>query len=316
MWKSSSRLQRLLLCAAAVILLAGAVFLVMTQLPSMAASALLHPPRISRGMPPPVGCTERTFEGEGVRLSGWHCQGSAVPRGSIVVLHGVADTRASVAGLVGRLLRNRLDVVAYDSRAHGKSGGEHCTYGYFEKRDLHRVIDTLRPGPVVLMGTSLGGAVALQAASGQDRVTGVVAAEAFADLETIARDRSPRVIPDWMVRRALQKAGERAGFKAADVSPVRAARSITVPVLLVHGTADTATTPDHSRRVLAALSGPKRLILAEGARHNESLRDADVWRDIDRWLDDVVERRVSTDPESISSAPAARSARSHPPTPP
>jgi alpha-beta hydrolase superfamily lysophospholipase len=289
MWKSSSRLQRYIAAAVALVIVA-AVSAAAMQLPSIAAGALLHPPRTPRDVRPPPGCVGRTFEGAGVPLKGWHCQAGSEGRGTIVILHGVADTRASLTGMIGRLVRRRLDVVAYDSRAHGESGGDFCTYGYFEKLDLRRVIDALRPGPVVLLGTSLGGAVALQAAAGNSRVTGIVAAEVFSDLETIARDRSPRFIPDWLVRRALQEAEASAGFKAVDVSPVRAARSITVPVLLVHGTRDTATPPDHSQRVLAALRGRKRLILVQGARHNESLRDAAVWRDIDPWIDEVVER--------------------------
>lgn len=288
MWKSSSKLRRPLLAAAAVILTA-VVFAAATQIPSIAAGALLHPPRTSRNVSTPAGCNDRTFDGADVRLKGWHCR-AGVHRASVVILHGVADTRASVAGMVDRFLRKGIDVVAYDSRAHGESGGDFCTYGYFEKQDLHRVVASLRPGPVVLIGTSLGAAIALQAAASHSRVAGVVAAEVFSDLETIARDRSPRFMPGWIVGRALRKAEESAGFNAADVSPVRAAQLITVPVLLVHGTADTATTPDHSRRVFAALGGPKRLILVQGARHNESLRDARVWRDIDRWIEDVVGR--------------------------
>ena len=71
------------------------------------------------------------------------------------------------------------------------------------------------------------------------------------------------------------------------VSPLIAATEITVPVLLIHGEADTDTSPDHSRRVLAALRGPKRLILVPGAHHNESLRGA-VWDEIDAWLDEVL----------------------------
>jgi dipeptidyl aminopeptidase/acylaminoacyl peptidase len=39
-----------------------------------------------------------------------------------------------------------------------------------------------------------------------------------------------------------------------DVSPVRAAARITVPVLLIHGAADVETPPAHSERVRAALS--------------------------------------------------------------
>ena len=72
-------------------------------------------------------------------------------------------------------------MIAYDSRAHGDSQGDACTYGFFEKEDLHRVIDTLGPGPVVLIGTSLGAAVALQEAADDRRVSAVVAAETFSD---------------------------------------------------------------------------------------------------------------------------------------
>jgi alpha-beta hydrolase superfamily lysophospholipase len=292
--------------AAAAVILAGGVAAAVTQIPSIGAGALLHPPRVPRSVRTPPGCIERAFDGAGVVLQGWYCDAGAARRGSIIILHGVADTRASVAGMVDRFLRKSLDVIAYDSRAHGESGGDFCTYGYFEKEDLHRVIDTLRPGPVVLMGTSLGGAVALQTAAGNPRVAGVVAAEVFSDLATIARDRSPAFIPGWIVRQALRKAEESGGFIAADVSPVRAAQSIMVPVLLVHGTRDTATTPDHSQRVLAALAGPKRLILVDGARHNESLRDAVVWRDIDQWIDQVVERRITTAARRDASLPAPR----------
>ena len=285
MWKRSNRVRRALAAAAVILTVAAAAA---TLIPTIGAAALLHPPRTPRDVPAPAGCAERSFDGAGIQLQGWECLSRRQHRGSIVILHGVADTRASVSGMIARFLENGLDVVAYDSRAHGGSGGDFCTYGYFEKQDLRRVIDTLRPGPVVLMGTSLGGAVALQAAAGNPRVAGVVAAEVFSDLETIARDRSPRFIPDWFIRRALRKAEATAGFTAADVSPVRAARSIAVPVLLIHGTGDTATTPDHSERVLAALAGPKRLIRVAGARHNESLRGSGVWARLERWIEDVV----------------------------
>ena len=287
MWKSSSKVRRPV-AAALTAILGAAVLVAALQSPSIAAQAILHPPRVSRDLPTPAGCIERAFDGAGVLLQGWQCQSDGVPRATLVVLHGVADTRASVAGMVDRFRRRGLDVVAYDSRAHGESGGDSCTYGYFEKQDLQRVVASLRPGPVVLLGTSLGAAVALQAAAGNPRVTGVVAAEVFSDLETIANDRAPRFIPGWMVRRALRIAEERAAFVVADVSPVRAARSITVPVLLIHGTQDDATPPDHSQRVLAALGGPKRLMLVEGARHNESLRDPGAWIEIERWIDALV----------------------------
>jgi pimeloyl-ACP methyl ester carboxylesterase len=68
------------------------------------------------------------------------------------------------------------------------------------------------------------------------------------------------------------------------VSPELAAARLQIPVLLIHGTADTATPPAHSQRVLAALRGPKSLILVDGAGHNQSLGDAKVWQQIDAWM--------------------------------
>ena len=64
-------------------------------------------------------------------------------------------------------------------------------------------------------------------------------------------------------------------------------RDLKVPVLLIHGSADSDTPPEHSQRVLGALAGAKRLILVSGARHNESLRGA-AWKEVERWIDQTV----------------------------
>ena len=199
-------------------------------------------------------------------------------------LHGVADNRTSATGIIDRFVTRGLDVVAYDSRAHGESGGEACTYGFFEKEDLRSVIDQLEPGPMVLIGTSLGGAVALQEAATDRRITAIVAAETFSDLRSVVIDRAPSFLPDAAVDRALTLAAERGHFDATSVSPVMAARTITAAVLLIHGAVDVDTPPEHSCRVFAALGGLKRFVLVPGAAHNQSL-GGDVWRDIDEWID-------------------------------
>jgi alpha-beta hydrolase superfamily lysophospholipase len=210
-----------------------------------------------------------------------------------VYLHGVADNRGSAAGVIQRFGARGFDVVAYDSRAHGESTGEACTYGFFEKQDLRHVIDTIDAGPIVLVGTSLGAAVALQEAALDKRVTAVVAAETFSDLRTAAEERAPFFFTSAIIGRAFRLAEQQASFQVDAVSPAIAAGNITAPVLLVHGDADADTPVDHARRVLANLHEPKRLILVPGARHNGSLRN-DVWDEIERWIDAVLARRDDT----------------------
>lgn len=256
--------------------------------PPVAAGGLLHPWRRAVTQAPPAPCTNTSFEGEGVTLRGWTCRASGPRRGTVVYLHGVADNRTSAAGAIHALTGAGLDVVAYDSRAHGESSGTMCTYGYWEKRDLRRVVDTLEPGPVLLLGTSLGAAIALQEAADDPRVAGVIAAEVFSDLRTVARERAPGVLSDRMVRRAFELAETRGRFRVGEVSPESAARRIRVPVLLIHGAADTDTRPDHSRRVYAALAGPRELVMVAGAGHNQSLNDPDTWRRIRAWIEGVL----------------------------
>ncbi|MFN0064171.1 MAG: alpha/beta hydrolase [Myxococcaceae bacterium] len=254
------------------------------QLPELGAGGLLYPFRRPMLLAPPDGCAEVSFQGAGVVLRGWRCQPKGAKRGVVVSLHGVADNRASSVRVIERMTARGFEVIAYDSRRHGQSGGEACTYGFFEKHDLHRVVDKIEPGPVVLMGHSLGAAVALQAAAEDRRIRAVVAAESFSDLRTVATERAPFFFTAQAIEKSFALAERRADFVVDAVSPAKAAEHIVAPVLLVHGSADVETPPDHSRRIFAKLRGPKRLILVPNAGHNASLRE-DVWSEVTGWID-------------------------------
>lgn len=256
------------------------------QLPQIAAGGLLYPSRRSTIAAPPPGCDEHQLSSSGLTLHGWRCAPTTAPRrGTIVYLHGIADNRSSSAGVIRRYVPRGFDVLAYDSRRHGTSDGEVCTYGFHEKHDLRRIIDSAGGGPVILFGTSLGAAIALQEAADDPRVSLIVGAEVFSDLRTVALERAPAVLPSWVIDRAFAIAEERGGFQIDEVSPRAAAQRIRVPVLLIHGAADRDTPPAHSQRVLDALGGTKKLLLVEGAGHNESLRAPAIWDVIDQWID-------------------------------
>jgi pimeloyl-ACP methyl ester carboxylesterase len=200
----------------------------------------------------------------------------------VVYLHGSADNRASGIHVAERFLRLGFDALLYDSRAHGESEGTACTYGFHEKHDLARILDTLPPQPVLVFGVSLGSAVALQAAAEDSRISAVVAIATFSDLRTIAGERAPFFATRARIEEAFRIAEARADFRVDDVSPLEAATRIRVPVFLIHGASDSETPPAHSERVFAALASQKRLLLVPRAGHNDVLRP-DVWREIEAW---------------------------------
>jgi len=251
--------------------------------PSWGAGALLHP-----GKTIATDTSSRPheivwFKGSGVRLKGWWFKTAEPRRGTIVYLHGVADNRGSSSSIAEHFVPRGFDVVAYDSRAHGESEGDACTYGYYEKFDLSRVLDRIS-GPILLLGTSLGAAVALQTAAEDNRVAVVVAVATFSDLRTVASERAPFFASKGNIEGALRIAEDLAKFKVDDVSPVLAAARIGIPVLVLHGEADKETSPAHSVRVHGALHGPKELILVPHAGHNDSI-NGNTWTAIDAWIE-------------------------------
>ena len=268
----------LLLVAVIVAMAAG-------PLSSMAATRLLTPERHASVLTAPAGCVERTFRGDSGALTGWHCHATgAIQRGTIVFLHGIAGNRDSAAAVVDRFLPLGFNVIAYDARAHGSSAGELCTYGYYERHDVRRVIAEIGASRVFLIGHSLGAAVALQAAAIEPAVRGVVAVSTFADLRSVATEREDvRGLPSWLIEWGISQVERRGSFDVDATSPLRAAASINVPVLLIHGADDRRPSPAHSERVLAALRGDKHLVVVTGAGHFDVL-GRETWSRIEQWL--------------------------------
>lgn len=255
-----------------------------------AAGALLKPLRV-----PVIGSpslAHRDFSvtaPDGVVLKGWLFSPKTAPRGVLVLVHGKDINRQHFVEAAGRFVAQGVAVVAYDQRAHGASTGQYVTYGAREVGDLKLVIDAAleawgRELPVVVAGESLGAAVALQATAVDPRIRAVVAGAAFADLTTVIEDHAPGYLGTTGVEDAKLVAEREAGFRIADISPERAARNITVPALLIHGSEDRYLPLKHSLRILAALAGPKRLVRLEGVDHIGVLLSKEAWDEIDRFV--------------------------------
>src|SRR5204862_34848 len=93
--------------------------------PSWGANALLHPHRRPTSRVPGRPFDRVRWQGDGVALAGWWFHAAPqTARGTIVYLHGVADSRGSSIGIADHFVPLGYDVVSYDSRAHGESEGD------------------------------------------------------------------------------------------------------------------------------------------------------------------------------------------------
>ncbi len=212
---------------------------------------------------------------DGVRLSGWLVVNKRA-KGTIIYLHGVGDCKIAGVQMSAFFFEQGYNVLLYDSRHHGESGGHYCTYGFYEKHDVSTAIDYLQGredvkiGKVGLFGTSMGAAIAVQAAAVDVRIKAVVAEASFTTLRAIAVDYQKRLIKlPWHFLRnvAFARSQRVANFKARFVSPIDDIRKLHCPILLVHGTADPFIDVQHSKDLFAAAPEPRQLLLVEGANH-------------------------------------------------
>jgi pimeloyl-ACP methyl ester carboxylesterase len=255
--------------------------------PSLAARVILEPRRRAVEETPDPPHVEVAFPGEGVELRGWLFPARGAVKGTVVFLHGRNQNRDAGIVVARRLVPLGYDLLAYDSRAHGASGGRYSTFGYYEKRDVSRAIDFLGADRVVLVGVSLGAAVAIQAAAEDPRVAGVVAVSSFSSLEEIVREKMPPFVREGQVRDALRAVERRAAMKVKDADSVEAARHVTAPVLLLHGDLDGFTPMAHTEQIYAALRGERAIIRVPGAHHADVLAFDAAWAAILGWLPSI-----------------------------
>ena len=242
-----------------------------------------------------------TFDSfDGTRLFGWWMAAkttaprrrskgasTATPAApTIVILHGVKKNRTDVLRAAIVLHEAGFNVLVFDGRAHGSSGGRFVTYGFFERRDVESAIDWLIEHKnadrrrIGLAGESMGAAIALQVAAHNDWIRAVWADSPFASLRRVSSEFLQRMtglpgsVLNPVVWTTIQVANYRGNFDVEAVDPLALAAKISCPVYLVHGTADQLISTSHSQNIHDALSGEKHLWFIEGARHARGVRHA------------------------------------------
>ncbi|MBL8924480.1 MAG: alpha/beta fold hydrolase [Myxococcaceae bacterium] len=272
-------------------LLAPGLVTILSSCATLGAAALTRPMRVPIVGQAPLPHRELEWRtADGLTLRGWLFEPRAdtTPRGLVVLVHGKDINRQHFAGEAARFTSRGYRVLAYDQRAHGRSQGERTTYGFREVDDLKRGLDLLQATRVILIGESLGAAVALQTGARDRRVVGVVAGASFSDLPTIVAEHRPVFFSDDVFAQAVTLAEREAGFELSQISPARDAAAIEAPVLLLHGTKDTFIDPSHSQRILAN-TRRGALVPLEGVGHIDVLLVRESWARIERWFDEAID---------------------------
>jgi len=271
-----------------------------------------------------IPATEQWLDGTAGRIFTRHWEPSEMPRANLVICHGVNSHGGQYIRAGEEFAARGFAATALDLRGRGKSDGERFYAESIDDyvSDLGQAIELGRSRhpdlPLYLLGHSAGGVTSVTyALDYQDRIDGLIC-ESFAfrvfapnfalkllegashvaphahvlklKMEDFSRD------PEWVAQLnadpltlgEVQPVATVAAFARAGERFEREFGRITLPVLILHGTADHATRPDGSEQFYReAGSSDKTLKLYEGHFHDllNDLGREQVMADIVDWID-------------------------------
>lgn len=215
---------------------------------------------------------------DGVSLDGWFVPAQKPSDSSVVVLHGWGANRSD-------FLENTIwlspdhNLVYFDFRNHGRSGGNQTSLTCLEGRDLDAVLDWLKKEKpaqskrIGLFGFSMGAAVAITGAARRPEVQAVVGESPFSSFNGVV-DRFARMFyhsPKFLVPVTLAFSRWRLGLNPDTCSPIHHIGTIAPrPVLLIQGGQDERMPVSEGESLFAAAGEPKELWVVPPAGHVES----------------------------------------------
>ena len=256
----------------------------------------------------------------------------ARPRAVIVNLHGLGDHSGLYPNLASHFPARAVALYAFDMRGNGRSPGQRAYLGSWKeyRGDLEAFVGRVRewkPGlPLFLLGNSLGGLVVLDYVLHHPaRVEGVIAAAPVLGdvgvppvLMALGRVMS-RVLPRFSLNVGMDLTGlarEPSVVEAVLADPLfhrrgtarlstevtaaiervqHLAGSLSVPLLILHGSADRMVPPDGSRTFFAKVRFPDREFREYPGAYHGLFADRGfetVLGDLEEWID----RHILTEP--------------------
>lgn len=210
------------------------------------------------------------------KLEGWKIVAKN-PQGTVILFHGYGDSKSGMISRAGILRSYGYNTVLIDFRGSGGSEGNTTTIGYHEAEDVRSAYQYLAAQgeeTIYLLGTSMGAVAIMKAVSDHDlHPAGIIIECPFGTMyQTVcARFHNMRLPAFPMASLFLFWGGLQNNFNAFSHKPVKYAKNIHCPTLLINGGQDITVSLEEIEAIYHNLQGEKHLQIYPSAGHADYL---------------------------------------------
>ena len=199
------------------------------------------------GLPAPDSLTLKTADGFSI-FAYEVCP--ELLKGVVICLSGIENPSVTAFyGHAAEFYKANVATIMPDLRGHGKSDGNRICLAYEEARDVKAVTDYIKSNakykdvPVIVLGVSMGGAVAIRSIGENKDIDGLIALSAFSSLEDFLQASREAFLPmipaEQLAGITRQVVKEKYGVDSSVSSPLYALRGLNNrPVLMMHSRQD------------------------------------------------------------------------------
>lgn len=205
---------------------------------------------------------------------------------TVVIVHGVQRSYYDVLKYAFHYLDNGYNVLVYNQRHTGKSGGKDYTFGLYERYDLDSAVKYVKNiypnGKIGVHGFSMGAATSTMHVELNEKEKNVdfyILDSPYSKMSDAVRlgieaENIPFIPVNYISFWGNLYTKHNSGFSFEDVIPANAVKNASVPIMLIHETGDKICGSDNSEEIFANIPNDKKeLWLIEGNNHIGGYKD-------------------------------------------
>ena len=235
------------------------------------------------------------INGRGQTLAGvLHHPAEENSHAAAILCHGMESNKESekLVAMSRTLAQKGIRALRFDFAGSGESGGKFEEIAYSgEVEDLKAAFDFLNEqnaGRIGILGSSMGGTVALLLAARKKRVKALATIAAPIHPEKITETLLTQdEVLNWRQTGFITYHGRRINISFLDdvqkLNVPQAAKTISCPALIIHGDRDQTVPVEEAYELYGQLACTKKLCILEGADHRLSEP---------RWMEQALEESV------------------------